>query len=63
MRDCTSVAQQEHQQWATEMQDFLLDLHNGCHEWRLHHLSAVPTIERDDWITRYFEILATGYAA
>jgi hypothetical protein len=26
-------------------------------------LSAVPTIERDDWVARYFEILAAGYAA
>ena len=63
LRDCAAVAQQEHQQWATEMQDFLLDLHDACQEWRLLHLSAVPAIERDDWVARYFEILAAGYAA
>jgi hypothetical protein len=45
------------------MHDFLLDLHDACQEWRLRHLSAVPAIERDDWIARYFEILAAGYAA
>src|SRR5260370_24732450 len=63
VRDCAGVAQQEHQEWAVEMQDFLLDLHDACQEWRLLHLSAVPAIERDDWVARYFEILAAGYAA
>jgi hypothetical protein len=63
VRDCAAVAQQEHQPWASEMQDFLLDLHDACQEWRLHHLSAVPPIERDEWVARYFEILAAGYAA
>src|SRR5229473_2364222 len=63
VRDCAGVAQQEHQEWAVEMQDFLLDLHDACQEWRLLHLSAVPAIERDEWVARYFEILAAGYAA
>ena len=63
LRDCAAVAQQEHQQWAVDMQDFLLDLHDACHQWRLLHLSAVPAIERDDWVARYFELLAAGYAA
>ena len=63
LRDCAAVAQQEHQQWAAQMQDFLLDLHDACQQWRLLHLSAVPAIERDDWVARYFEILAAGYAA
>ena len=63
VRECAAVAQQEQQQWAAEMQDFLLDLHDACHQWRLLHLSAVPAIERDDWVARYFEILAAGYAA
>lgn len=60
VRDCAEVAEQE--QWATEMQDFLLDLHDACQEWRLLHLTAVPAIERDEWVARYFEILAAGYA-
>ncbi len=63
VRDCAGVAEQEHQEWATQMQDFLLDLHEACQQWRLLHLSAVPAIERDDWVARYFEILAAGYAA
>src|SRR5260370_14844360 len=32
LRDCAAVAQQEHQQWAVDMQDFLLDLHDACHQ-------------------------------
>jgi len=63
LRDCAAVAEQEQQQWATEMHDFLRDLQDACQEWRLLHLPAVPAIERDDWIARYFEILAAGYAA
>ena len=63
MRDGAAVAEQEHQQWAVEMQDFLLDLHEACHEWRLLHLTAVPAIECDEWVARYFEILAAGSAA
>ncbi len=63
MRDCAAVAGQEHQEWATQMYDFLLDLHDACQEWCLLHLSAMPAIERDDWVARYFEILAAGYAS
>jgi len=63
VRDCAGVAEQEHQEWASEMQDFLLDLHEACQQWRLLHLTAVPAIERDEWVARYFEILAAGYAA
>ncbi|HEY6410068.1 MAG TPA: IS66 family transposase [Ktedonobacteraceae bacterium] len=63
LRECAAVAEPEHQEWATEMQDFLLDLHDACQEWRLLRLSSVPALERDDWVARYFEILAAGYAA
>ena len=63
IRDCAAVAEQEQQQWATQMQDFLLDLHDACQQWRLLRQPAVPSIERDDWVARYFEILAAGYAA
>ena len=63
VRDCVAVAEQEHQQWASEMHDFLLDLHGACQQWRLRHLSAVPALQRDDWVARSFEMLAAGYAA
>ena len=63
VRDCAGVAQQEQQEWAVEMHDCLLDLHDACQQWRLLQLTAVPAIERDEWVARYFEILAAGYAA
>jgi transposase len=63
LRDCLAIAQQPQQDWAQQMHDFLLDLHEACQHWRGLHLSAVPSIERDDWVARYFEILALGYAA
>jgi transposase len=63
LRDCLAIAIQPQQDWAQQMHDFLLDLHEACQQWRQRHLSAVPAIERDDWIARYFEILASGYAA
>src|SRR5579863_9700840 len=63
IRDCAAIAEQEQQEWACEMHDFLLDLHDACQQWRLLGLSAVPALERDDWVARYFELLAAGYAA
>lgn len=63
-RDCAGVAEQDEQrEWASAMEEFLLDLHDACDEWRLRRVSAVPAIERDDWVARYFEVLAMGYAA
>lgn len=63
LRDCTAVAEQEHQEWACQMHDFLLDLHDACQQWHQRDVRTVPAIERDDWVARYFEILAAGYAA
>jgi transposase len=63
LRDCAGVADEAQQGWAAEMHDFLLDLHEACKEWRALQLTSVPAIERDEWVTRYFEILASGYAA
>ena len=63
LRDCARVAELEHQQWATDMHDFLLDLNQACLQWRELQRAFVPAVERDEWVARYFEILATGYAA
>ena len=63
IRDCADLAEHQQQEWAAQMHDLLLDLHDACQQWRLRGLAAVPTLERDDWIARYFEILAAGYAA
>jgi len=45
------------------MHDFLLDLNQACHQWRRLNRAFVPAVERDEWVARYFEILAAGYAA
>jgi len=62
LRDCIVVAQQEEQQWATGLQDYVLDLHDAYQQLRQLPLNAMPTIEHDNWIASYFDILATGYA-
>jgi hypothetical protein len=63
LRDCTAVAEQEQQPWAAEMHELLLDLHEACQRWRELGQTSLPSIERDEWVARYFEILAAGYAA
>lgn len=63
LRDCTYLAEQEHQGWATEMTEHLLDMHHASGEWRRQGASRVPRLERDEWVAHYFEILASGYDA
>jgi transposase len=63
LRDCAALAEQDQQPWAADMHDFLLDLHAATLEWRSQQVLAVPALERDEWVARYFEILASGYAA
>jgi transposase len=63
LRECAAIAEQEHHSWASDMQEFLGSLQDACQQWRLAHLPSVPPLERDDWIARYFEIVAAGYAA
>ena len=63
LRDCKAIAEQEHQPWATDMYDFLLDLNQACQHWRKLNRAFVPAVERDEWVARYFEILAAGYSA
>ncbi len=38
-------------------------MHHAAQEWRLQGVRCVPPIERDEWVTHYFEILMSGYAA
>ncbi len=63
LRDCLYLAEQQQQTWAAEMAEHLLAMHHAAQEWRLQGLSCVPPMERDEWVTRYFEILMSGYAA
>ncbi len=63
LRDCAAVEDEGQQEWAADMQTFLLDLHQAVTQWRERQVSGVPALERDEWVARYFEILAAGYAA
>jgi hypothetical protein len=63
LRDCTSIYEQDHQDWAAEMHEVLLDMHLAAEEWRQRGTACVPVYERDEWVARYFEILAAGFAA
>ncbi len=63
LRDCTYVQEQEQQEWAGEMYDLLLSMAAAAEEWRQRGAKAVPGYERDEWIARYFELLASGFAA
>jgi transposase len=63
LRDCLYLAEQEQQGWAAEMADHLLAMHHAAQEWRLQGARCMPRMERDEWVTHYFEILMSGYAA
>jgi transposase len=66
LRDCLYVAEQEKQPWAQTMFDLLLAMNEAAEHWRSQGAKAIPQAERDDWIARYFETLASGlsmYAA
>ncbi len=63
LRDCTYVQEQEQQEWAGQMYDLLLSMAAAAEEWRQRGARAVPGYERDEWIARYFELLASGFAA
>ena len=45
------------------MHDLLLDMHAAADEWRQRAALCVAAIEREEWVVRYFEILAAGFAA
>jgi len=45
------------------MADHLAAMHHAAQEWRAREANSVPRMERDEWVTRYFEILVSGFAA
>ena len=63
LRDCLYLHEHEQQGWALEMHELLLDMHTATDEWRHRGALGVPAIEREEWLVRYFEILAAGFAA
>jgi transposase len=63
LRDCLYVHEHDQQGWALEMHELLLDMYAATDEWRQRGAPCIPAIEREDWVVRYFEILAAGFAA
>jgi transposase len=63
LRDCLYLHEQEQQGWALEMHELLLDMSAAAEEWHQCGALCIPAIEREEWVVRYFEILAAGFAA
>ena len=63
LRDCLYLYEHDQQGWALEMHDLLLEMHAAAQEWRHRGAPCVPALEREEWVGRYFEILAAGFAA
>ena len=63
VRDCLYVAEQEQQEWASEMADLLMSMARAAEEWRQRGAAVVPAEERDAWVAQYFDLLASGFAA
>jgi hypothetical protein len=62
LRDCLYLHEQEQQGWALEMHELLLDMSAAASEWHQCGALCIPAIEREEWVVRYFEILAAGFA-
>jgi transposase len=58
--DYLYLAQQER---AAEMAEYLLAMYQVAQQWRRDGARYVPSLERDEWVAHYFDILASGYAA
>jgi transposase len=63
LRELTYLQEQEQQDWAGQMKAVLLGMHAAAQEWRERGASALPPLERDEWVAQYFEVLAQGFAA
>ncbi|GAC1361438.1 MAG: IS66 family transposase [Ktedonobacteraceae bacterium] len=63
IRDAIFVAEQEKQPWAQAMVEHLRDMVQHTTRWREQGASQLPSDVRQGLLARYFEILASGYAA
>jgi len=63
VRELTFLAEHEQQGWAEQMRDLLLDMLVATQEWRARGASQLPSVERDEWVAQYFEVLLAGFAA
>src|SRR5215469_17598436 len=63
LRELTYLEEQEQQDWAGQMKAVLLGMHAAAQEWGEQGASALPALERNEWVAQYFEVLAQGFAA
>jgi transposase len=63
LRELTYLEEQEQQDWAGQMKVLLLEMHAAADEWRKLGASALPPLERDEWVAQYFEVLSQGFAS
>src|SRR6266852_358224 len=38
-------------------------MHTAACQWREQGATRLPTLERDEWVSQYFDVLARGFAA
>jgi transposase len=63
LRDLTYEHEQQSQEWAGELKEVLLGMHQAACEWRERGGTRLPSLERDEWVMQYFDVLARGFAA
>jgi transposase len=63
MRDLTYEHEQQGQDWAGDLKDVLLGMHAAACQRREQGATCLPALERDDWVSQYFDVLARGVAA
>ncbi len=63
IRDLTDEYEQQGQAWAGDLKEVLLGMHMAACQWREQGATRLPTLERDEWVSQYFDVLARGFAA
>lgn len=63
LRDLIGLFERSKQEWADRMKRVLTAMNRVAWYWRHQGAKAVPKPIRDRWVARYFEVLATGFAA
>ena len=63
LRELTFLEEQYHQPWAKELKDLLREMKAATEQARTAGAPHLPQAERDSFVARYEELLATGLAA
>jgi transposase len=63
LRDCLLIAERDHQPWAQQMHDLLVQMAQTTARFRATGAQRLPQEERNSFVLQYFEILQQGFAA